>query len=115
MNDSTTPIEALFEKAENYSKTTLELLKLTTIDKTADVVSTLSNQLTLIILATMFTLMVNIALALWIGQYLGGMFYGFFVMGGVYLIATSMIYAFGNDWIKKPVNNSMINLMLRLK
>lgn len=35
-------VELLYEKAEQYSKTSFKLLQLTTIEKTSDVISSLS-------------------------------------------------------------------------
>jgi hypothetical protein len=47
MTDNTTPIATLFERAEDYSKTTLKLFKLNAIDKSADVASSLAASLKL--------------------------------------------------------------------
>lgn len=41
MEDEASPIESLFERAETYSKTSINLLKLKAIDKTADIISNL--------------------------------------------------------------------------
>ena len=49
MPDDATPIESLFERAEDYSRTTVELLKLQAIDKTADVVSSLISRMAVFI------------------------------------------------------------------
>lgn len=41
MENNATTIEILFEKAEGYTRTTVELTKLHAVDKTADVMSSL--------------------------------------------------------------------------
>ena len=82
MPDDATPIESLFERAEDYSRTTVELLKLQAIDKTADVVSSLISRMAVFITVALSVLIVNIGLALWIGELLGNAFYGFFIIGG---------------------------------
>lgn len=45
MENNATTIEMLFERAENYTKTTVELARLNVVDKTADVVSSLISRI----------------------------------------------------------------------
>jgi hypothetical protein len=113
MKDNATPIELLFEKAEDLGKTSIELLKLNAIDKTADVVSSLAVQLAQCMVVALFTLVINIGIALWIGELLGRTYYGFFIVAGFYAIACIVLYYFGQQWIKAPLNNSIIARLLK--
>lgn len=115
MNDNQTPIEALFEKAEDYSKTTLELFKLNAIDKTAEIVSSLAVRLAILLAVVLFVLVFNIGVALWIGELLGKTYYGFFVVAGIYALITILLYLFRNRWIRYPVSNAIITQMLKKK
>ncbi len=115
MNDNPTPIEALFDKAEDYSKTTLELFKLNAIDKTAEIVSSLAVRLVILLAVVLFVLVLNIGLALWIGELLGKTYYGFFVIAAFYAFITILLYAFRNRWIRYPVSNAIITQMLKKK
>ena len=115
MNDNAAPIELLFQKAEAYSKTTLELLQLQAIDKSADLISTLIAQIAIVIAAALAILIINIGIALWIGQMLSNSFYGFFIVGIFYAIVAGTLYLFRNVWIKKPLNNSIITQMMKQK
>lgn len=115
MTDNTTPIATLFERAEDYGKTTLKLLKLNTIDKSADVVSSLVSRLVVIMTVVLSILIINIGIALWIGKLLGEAFYGFFVIGGLYAIFAILLQVFRDQWIKYPVSNSIIKQMLKPK
>jgi hypothetical protein len=115
MNDNQTPIEALFEKAEDYSKTTLELFKLNAIDKTAEIVSSLAVRLAILLAVVLFVLVLNIGVALWIGELLGKTYYGFFVVAGIYALITILLYLFRNRWIRYPVSNAIITQMLKKK
>lgn len=115
MNDNPTPIEALFEKAEEYSKTSLELLKLSAIDKTAEIVSSLAVRLVLLLAVVLFMLILNIGIALWIGDSLGKSYYGFFIVSGFYGFIALLIYVFRNLWIRYPVSNAIITQMLKKK
>jgi hypothetical protein len=112
MNDNiATPVEALFEKVSDYGKTTIELLKLKAIDKSANVVSSLVSKMILILVVAMFFLTATIALALWLGELLGKSYYGFLAMAGFYIFIAILLYAFRKQLIKKPVSSMVIKQM----
>jgi hypothetical protein len=108
-----TPIEELFEKAGEYGKTSLELLKLKAIDKSASVISSLAVKSVLLIVVVMFLLSLSIGAGLWIGELFGRPYYGFFILAGFYALVTIVFYIFRDQWIKKPVNDSMIKKILQ--
>jgi len=112
MNERESLIESLLEKGEQYGKTTLELIKLKTLDKSADVVSDTVSWLIVIVFAILFFLILNIGVALWIGDLLGKSYNGFFVVAGFYLILALLCVIFRKKLIKKPVNNSIITKVL---
>lgn len=115
MNDNATHMEALYKRAQDYGKTSIELFKLNAIDKSADVVSSLVSSLAVIVSVTLSLLIINIGCALWIGNLLGESFYGFFVIGGFYALLALMLYIFRDEWIKNPVCNSIIKQLLKQK
>jgi len=113
MDNITTPIETLFERAEDYSKTSIELFKLTAIDKSADVVSSLAVQFAIFMVAVLFTLVINIGIAMWLGELLGKQYYGFFVVAVFYALVMTLLFIFRHEWIKTPVSNSIITQMTK--
>ncbi len=115
MNNNDTSIESLFEKAEDCGKTTLELLKLKAIDKSADIISSFAMKMAFFVVAAMFIIIINIGLALWLGELLGKSYYGFFVVTGAYAFLAILLRSYINQWIKVPVSNFIINLMLNPK
>jgi hypothetical protein len=115
MNTAATPIESLFSKAEDYSRTTLELFKLNAIDKSADVVSSLAVRLAIFMVVALFTLVINIGVALWIGELMGKSYYGFFAVAGFYGLLSILIYVFRHQWIKAPLSETIITQMLKQK
>ena len=112
MDEQSGLIESLIAKGEQYGKTTLELLKLKTLDKSADVVSNLVSWLIVVIFAVLFFMILNIGIALWIGELLGKSFYGFFVVSGFYAHLAIVFAVFRKQLIKNPVNESIINQVL---
>ena len=115
MNNSETPIELLFEKAETYSKTTIELVRLKAVDKTADIVSSLAVKIVLVVIVAMFSLCITVGIALWLGNCFGKSFYGFFIVAGFYLLVAFIVVVFKVQWIKIPIQNSIIKQILQQK
>lgn len=112
MENNASTIEMLFERAENYTRTTVELAKLTTIDKTADVTSSILSRMTVSIVFAMFIALLNIGLALWVGELVGKLYFGFFIVSGFYLLLAVLLYVFKNQWLKTPISNLLIAKML---
>ena len=112
MDERESLIESLIEKGEQYGKTTLELIKLKTLDKSADVASDIVSWLIVVIFASLFFLILNVGIALWIGDLLGKSYYGFFVIAGFYAVLALVFTVFRKQMIKKPVNNSIITQVL---
>lgn len=113
MENKATTIEMLFEKAEDYTRTTIDLVKLNAVDKTADVMSSLLSRLAVSIVFVMFAFLVNIGLSLWIGELLGKPYFGFFAVSSVYLLISIVLYIYKDEWIKMPVSNFIIVKMLK--
>lgn len=103
--------EPLLEKAEQYSTDTFELLKLKSIDKAADLASSMASRLLLIIAISLFMLTLNIAVALWIGDSLGKNYYGFLIVAAFYLLIAIIIYIV-HPRIKTNMQNSIIKQIL---
>lgn len=108
MTNSETPITTLIEKAGDYARTSIDLLKLQVIGKSSDILSSFVSKLVIAIAVLMFALTITIGLALWIGKLLGEYYFGFFIMAGTYAIIGLLIYSFKNKWIKEPVRNELI-------
>ena len=111
MEHNTTTIEKLIEKAEIYSKTTLDLLKYEAVYKSADIFSNLAVKLAITLVVVVFLLFMNIGLALFLGTYLGEVYYGFIVVGLAYLLISILLLIFKEEWIKNPVSNFIISKM----
>ena len=108
MEDKINFIKPLFDKAEEFGKTSFELFKLKAVNKTAGVLSTFISQGVVVFVFTMFIVVLNIGVALWLGQLLGRLYYGFFCVAGFYALLGIVLYFFLNKWIKKRVSNSII-------
>lgn len=115
MDNIATNIETLYQKAKEYTETSLELMRLNAIDKTADVVSSLFARLALVMLVAMFTLFINIALSLFIGKLLNEMYLGFLIVSGFYLTLAVVVFYFNDKLLKIPITNLVITKLLKTK
>lgn len=105
-------IEELFEKAEAFGKTSLELYRLKAIEKLADVSSNLVSNIVIILCFALFFMMLNVGLALWIGDLLGTAYLGFLIVAGFYLLLLLVVYALRDSIIKEPISKSILDKTL---
>jgi hypothetical protein len=113
MEDNVKLIEALLEKAVDYGKTTYELEKLKALDKSSDVASSLIPHTAVFVLIASFLLFINFGLAIWLGEILGRIFYGFFVVGAFYAVISVVIRFLMYKWLKKIIRNYIIKQALK--
>lgn len=109
MTDTATSIETLFERAQDYSKTSLELLKLHAIAKSSDVTSALMARLIIFMVVALSAMIINIGIAFWISDIMGKDWYGFFIVGIFYAFVASLLYVFRHQWLKDPIHNAIIS------
>ena len=99
---------ALFEKAGNYLETRLDLLKLQAIDKSSDVTSSLVSRIAILLILLLAIFIANIGLAIWIGELIGKVYLGFFIVAAFYALLAWLIHIFRKSWIKDPITNILI-------
>jgi len=107
-NEPVNNIESLFERAGDYLETRLDLWKLKATQKSSDIISSVASGFILAIIAAIFIMILNIGIALLLGELLGKSYYGFFVLAAFYLIAGLIFKASKNKWVKDPVTNAII-------
>lgn len=79
-------VESLIESAEAYGKTSIELVKLKTVDKVADGVSSFVAWTAFVIALILCFTILNFGLALWIGDMLDKVYMGFLLLRGFMLL-----------------------------
>jgi len=113
MEDSSKLIETLLEKTMAYFKTSYELIRLKTIDKVADSISSLVPNVIIFVLILSFFLFFNLGLAFWVGHFLGNPFIGFFIVAGFYGLAALFVYLFLFKRVKKSFCNFIIKRLIK--
>ena len=111
MNSSLNNIDPLIEKVQQYGDTSYQLIKLKCIQKTSDVASSIISRFFLILIFSLFAFSITVAIALWIGDFLGKIYYGFFIVAGVYFLF-GIVFYFMHPFIKKQTTNSIVKQLL---
>lgn len=111
--EETNLLESLLVKAQEYSKTSVELFKLQALEKTSDVLSSMASRVAGISIFLMCFLMGTIGIALWLGEILGKSWYGFFAIAAFYGLAGVIIYFLMHKWLKKLVGNFFVKQALK--
>lgn len=113
MEENPKQFEKLIESAKDYGLTSVVLVKLKAIDKSSDVLSTaFSNSIGPAIICFV-ALFANLGLAFWLGEVLGSMNAGFFIIAAFYLVLALFIHIFLRKWIKKISQNLIIKNVLK--
>ncbi|MFH4964925.1 hypothetical protein V8G69_07970 [Gaetbulibacter sp. M235] len=115
MENTAASVEMLYEKAKKYTQTSLDLLVLNTIDKTADVLSSLTSRVFIAMAVAMFTLFINVGISLFIGKLLNEYYLGFFIVSAFYFIIAAVLYFFKDKLIETPIANMIIDKLLKSK
>jgi hypothetical protein len=113
METTANSIESLYERAEAYGKTTYELSKLKLLETSNTVITSLVARLSVILMISMFTFVMTIAIALWLGEILGKAYYGFFIVAGFYLVVGIVLHFFLHSWVEKPISELIIKQALQ--
>ncbi len=82
-----TLIESLFSRSKEYAGNRIELLKLKLIDKTSNVASLVIAGVALFVVFFIFFVVLNIGIALLIGDLVGRSWLGFLILAALYAIA----------------------------
>jgi phosphoglycerol transferase MdoB-like AlkP superfamily enzyme len=112
MENHTNTIKSLFQEAGDYLEVRLDLLKLKAVDKSCDLVSSIIGTLIIILIGFLFFFILNIGVAFWLGELLGKLYYGFFIVAGFYAIAGLVFFIFRNKFFKTPLSNMIIKKLL---
>ncbi len=113
LKDNVKLIEVLLENAAKYGKTSYELVKLKTLDKTSDVVSTLIPHSIVFVIIILFTLFFNLGVAFWLGEIFENLFYGFFVVAAFYGVTALVLHLFMHKWLKQKIYDYIIKQLFK--
>ena len=107
--------ETILTDAAEYVETKTKLWKLKMVEKIAETYGVIVSKLIFFYVMAVFVLLLSVGLALWLGELLGKNYYGFFIMGGVFLIAGLILSGVSKGAIEIPSSNSLVKHLLKKK
>ena len=113
MNSIVDHIEDIVSKAGNIAETKVELWKLRAVGKVSETVSSLISVIAIVLLTITAIIILSLGIAFWIGSELGKTSYGFFIVGGFYVLVGLLVYVFRRQLIKTPLSNLIINKFIK--
>lgn len=113
MESPTSPIESLVARFESYIRNTFALSKLKMIEVLVNLTASLMTRVITICTIAVFFLILNIGIALWIGEILGKTYYGFFILSAILLLVGIIFQVLFSKRIKEIVSTSIINQTLQ--
>jgi hypothetical protein len=106
-------LKDILDRAEAYGRTSIELLKLRTLDVTSDFMSTLISRLIAVVFLLVFIVMLTVGAAIWIGDLLGNTGYGFFIVAAFFGLVGVLLYFPLGGYIKRHISDSIIRQILK--
>ncbi len=106
-------IETIVTKAGELLETKSEILKLKAVDKISETVSSVISIIAIVMLACVSFTIFSFGIAFWIGTELGSFHYGFFVVGGFYILAGLVLYFAREKLIKGPLRDIIIDKIIK--
>lgn len=98
---------------EAYIKSSLELFKLQSIDKIADMASSLISRMIVWLFVSLIIVIIHIGVAFWLGDILGKNYWGFFAVAGFDIIVVIILYLARHRLLKLPINHYFIKQFLK--
>ncbi len=106
-------IETLFETVKEYGQTHIDLVKLKVADRATDIISSLISNFLVLLALSMFMVILNIGIALLLGELLGKTYYGFFVLAVFYLIIGLIFNKMKSKWFQEPLGDMLVKKMFK--
>ena len=103
-----TVVESLFQQVGEYAETRGALLKLTAVDKASELISLAAVRAAVFLIASVTILLLSIATAFLLGEWLGRYSYGFFIVTIAFALAGVLVSLRSARWVKDPVARLVI-------
>jgi len=108
METTKTRISDLTGHIRDYIETRIDIVKLEAVDTGASAASSMVSWAVISILSLITLVLITIGGAIGIGYYMDNFAAGFFIVAGFYLLVALVIYFNRNNWLRKPIVNSII-------
>ena len=111
MFDEIRKVESLIDEGKRYVQTRIDELKLAAADKSSRL---LSLTVAIFLTATVFFLffvLFAVALAFFVGDWLGSRGLGFLIIAGSTLLFAGWVWVKRERWIRRPIRNALLRVL----
>jgi len=112
MEEKESLVESLFDRVTDYGQTSVKLIKLKILDATVGVVSSLATNLAVLATFSLFTFILSIGVAMWLGELMGKYYYGFFTVTLFYGLLGIILHFFMRKPLKKYISDIVVSEVL---
>ena len=105
-------INSLIEQIRAFGETSIAIAKLKAVDKASGAVASASVHAFVYIIGSRTVLLLSVASALLLGEWLGKYSYGLFIVTLVFALAGTLVYLRRDKWIREPVTKLVITKIL---
>ena len=112
MEEKSTNLEVLFERGMEYTRTSIALFKMKSVERISELVSKFAVVLIFVVIALLFFLNLNIGIAILIGDSLGKIWLGFIIVSGFYVFIGLLFYIFKETLLKRKISDSIVSQMM---
>ena len=103
--------DGFVEQVKEYVNTRLAQLKLLFAEKTSKVMSVMIAVVISALVFFLFLVLICIAGAIILGQWLESFWLGFVIVGGIVFVVGLILWIFKDRLIRQPIMNALINVM----
>jgi hypothetical protein len=105
-------VKVLLTQVGEYGKTSFELTKLKAVQKLIPVATAFTGNLFVLLALYLFIFLLNIGIAMWLGDLLGKPYLGFLYVAGFYLLIGVILYFTASKLFRSPVSRFIIKQAL---
>jgi len=105
-------VEQLYNKLEQYIDSAVKLYSAKAVDKFSDISSNLISWSLVLSVAILFFTMLNISIALYLGDLFGKLYLGFLAVTAFYALITLIFIIIRKSVVKRTVANNIISAFI---
>lgn len=108
-------IESLIDKLKDYANTRVAQVKLAVAEKMSKIAALAIGLLIATLVFFLFLVLLSVAGAIVLGQWLRNYWMGFLIIAGIILIIGIMLWSFREKWLQRPIMNMLIKTLFNNK
>mgnify|MGYP003410258537 FL=1 len=108
-----TTTRASFDETDKYGKSKLEVFQLKSVGDSANLISSLTSKLTILVIVAFFSLFLTMGLCLYLGYFTFQLHNAFFVLASLFLLFGLILVVNKGEIIKEPMKYLIITSLLK--